>query len=1374
MAKKSASDLKAEGAELGDLLATARKRPLNFALQIAKDDGVVLEAHPTKAADVMWRNAKGNGGSSKGVMGIMNVNGKLIELTLATDDTGPGTLIKQTKKHLKERGLAFKVVLLLPGGQRVDDGEGDADAGTDEKADIDTDSAEGDAKTDDSAEALKAALTERLQILAPKVKDLIAQKSDAAEKMARGLQAVAAELASDGLEKAEQVLTAIEKAVEKIVTDKPSVDTDALRQQLKDEFSELADDMAALKDQAAKGVASKTEQLEKMFMTLVQGEDLKKAAAVLGLIKTFVNSEMGKLAEATGSILGAVGDILGAAVDKVSATVSEMSGDAKGVLEEMKETVTEIIDDVKEVAEDVKQASEDFIDSLTETGRKKLDLQALGFSEADQDRLVAELETNPNAIKEAKAKLVTDTKLPAEQQAVLNALSETDPKAFAAALEALKTMDPGGALDTSPDKMQAALEALELARKASDAALAKQTAAQAGLDLANTAAADAGGKVTAAQSVAAAAAKAIADYQAALPDLASMSEAERNAAVAATNRLINANEQAKQDLAKAQKEREDAVTRAAEAQTAKQGADQEVTDAKAPFDAAKDANKALEAKKGMMDALAFGRLSPDAKPAFKDEDKASFLAAFAKDGALADSAMDLAARSEDPSVVARNVGFVADKMNDGFADAAGNKLDLPEEDRRAMAENAMRMGALQGEAYFEGFGDYLKTGKQLLPDPYGGMDKPLDDPKLESERKNKVALGRTSGLGAAALGEDGQVDFSSDKATGAMDHMMFHPGSLTSFTPQLNDKMAEVKGLFADGTTGPKAQGIIDGTKLPADGAPGKLTAQKLVGGTMGKAAGDVSDNDAKASVLSAMMTPLSQGPVGSCFSTAPVRAIRETDPLRAMDEYSKIATTGQFKAKNGKVYPANLNPPKGENPLMRSWEYSVATAAANERNSREKKDLRNGLMGTGGGARDGLRAMRDIIPNAEWASSVDPATGDTVPGVRAKLQATINSQLKFEYDAGPPIGAGPPAPGGDGRSTDGGYVVKYKGSPIKSQADFCQAIVTISLGVTGDAADSDRGKKIVAMVNSNAFLNDILKPYNTTLPLSKGDAAPWQIASGGFENQTAEALDGGTPLNQGVVAGNTGVPPQSDTVRTTAVLAAIMTLHGGGPDKGMMPLGTFGTPADPAAHAFNTLPNHPSLDKIKGPNSAALIQSELVAPGLAIAAKKLPAAQAAAMFDEQLQALAAGAEQDERDLLIAALKNRPTLEMTPAELQAKVATESQAYRDAIALKRRDTFVANDAPTATNADKASYLVFYQNQVSGEIKAASDTYLINKIDVPEVVIGDVNWGGPEGQSLFIVAPDPVTGDLVLWEKDKFSGKIKLLDKNWADGPWDTVK
>jgi hypothetical protein len=861
--------------------------------------------------------------------------------------------------------------------------------------------------------------------------------------------------------------------------------------------------------------------------------------------------------------------------------------------------------------------------------------------------------------------------------------------------------------------------------------------------------------------VAAAAAKAIADYQAALPDLASMSEAERNAAVAATNRLINANEQAKQDLAKAQKEREDAVTRAAEAQTAKQGADQEVSDAKAPFDAAKDANKALEAKKGMMDALAFGRLSPDAKPAFKDEDKASFLAAFAKDGALADSAMDLAARSEDPSVVARNVGFVADKMNDGFADAAGNKLDLPEEDRRAMAENAMRMGALQGEAYFEGFGDYLKTGKQLLPDPYGGMDKPLDDPKLESERKNKVALGRTSGLGAAALGEDGQVDFSSDKATGAMDHMMFHPGSLTSFTPQLNDKMAEVKGLFADGTTGPKAQGIIDGTKLPADGAPGKLTAQKLVGGTMGKAAGSVSDNDAKASVLSAMMTPLSQGPVGSCFSTAPVRAIRETDPLRAMDEYSKIATTGQFKAKDGAVYPANLNPPKGENPLMRSWEYSVATAAGELVDSRERTKMSGAVL-----APAALGAIQSIVPADKWGDKTDATTGMKTPGVETKLRKGVAQQLKFEYNAGPPVGT-PPAGGGDGSSTDGGYEIKYKGKALKSQPDFVTAMKEIGLAAVGVAETTPEGSQIAALVATPAFINSILTAYGPPpTPPATARAAPWNLSGGGFENQTDKVLDGGNPQITGIMGPNTGTPPLSQTDRTVQFLNTMLAQSVPGA-KDMEMLSTRGGGAN---HAFNGLPNDPSLDKIKDPNSAAKIQSELIAPGQAIATTKMPADKAARMFEDQLKDFADGAEQDERDLLVAALKNRPTVDMTPAEVKAKIETEMQSYRDAVAQKRADKYVADNEPAADNPRKAYIVQFYKDQVRDQIKASVDTALVNSMDMPEIVVADSNWGGPEGQILFVVAPDPSTGDLKMWKKDKFSGKLTPLGKNWEDANW----
>jgi hypothetical protein len=39
-----------------------------------------------------------------------------------------------------------------------------------------------------------------------------------------------------------------------------------------------------------------------------------------------------------------------------------------------------------------------------------------------------------------------------------------------------------------------------------------------------------------------------------------------------------------------------------------------------------------------------------------------------------------------------------------------------------------------------------------------------------------------------------------------------------------------------------------------------------------------------------------------------------------------------------------------------------------------------------------------------------------------------------------------------------------------------------------------------------------------------------------------------------------------------------------------------------------------------------------------------------------------------------------------------------------------------------------------------------------------------------QILFVVAPDPSTGDLKMWKKDKFSGKLTPLGKNWEDANW----
>src|SRR6056297_1341970 len=130
MAKAPVEDA---GKALGDLIRTARKKPLNFAMLLAKE-GVVLEAHPIKGPDVMRRQAKAKGGSAKGTQGVMSVSGKLVELTCEDADF-PRSLAKTAKRHFASLGVPAKIVMILPGGETIDaddedEAQDDADAGT--------------------------------------------------------------------------------------------------------------------------------------------------------------------------------------------------------------------------------------------------------------------------------------------------------------------------------------------------------------------------------------------------------------------------------------------------------------------------------------------------------------------------------------------------------------------------------------------------------------------------------------------------------------------------------------------------------------------------------------------------------------------------------------------------------------------------------------------------------------------------------------------------------------------------------------------------------------------------------------------------------------------------------------------------------------------------------------------------------------------------------------------------------------------------------------------------------------------------------------------------------------------------------------------
>ena len=101
------------GLDIKELIAKARKRPMNAAWLIGKE-GLVLRAHPRMPVDVVRRKAKEGGGGTTGAVGVLTVEGKVVLLTC--EDKPPQTFAKQAQKFLMAQGVAMKVRIALPDG----------------------------------------------------------------------------------------------------------------------------------------------------------------------------------------------------------------------------------------------------------------------------------------------------------------------------------------------------------------------------------------------------------------------------------------------------------------------------------------------------------------------------------------------------------------------------------------------------------------------------------------------------------------------------------------------------------------------------------------------------------------------------------------------------------------------------------------------------------------------------------------------------------------------------------------------------------------------------------------------------------------------------------------------------------------------------------------------------------------------------------------------------------------------------------------------------------------------------------------------------------------------------------------------------------
>ncbi|MEP1198229.1 hypothetical protein [Tateyamaria sp.] len=126
MARKPKAELEAEGAEIADIIAAARRVDHNFALFLGKDD-FIFKAHRLKKTSVMRRLAKAEGAGVKGAVGVLRVKGKQIELEVDDPEATPPNFAKRIRKFLSLRGHILKVRVVSATGELLEEG-GDDDA----------------------------------------------------------------------------------------------------------------------------------------------------------------------------------------------------------------------------------------------------------------------------------------------------------------------------------------------------------------------------------------------------------------------------------------------------------------------------------------------------------------------------------------------------------------------------------------------------------------------------------------------------------------------------------------------------------------------------------------------------------------------------------------------------------------------------------------------------------------------------------------------------------------------------------------------------------------------------------------------------------------------------------------------------------------------------------------------------------------------------------------------------------------------------------------------------------------------------------------------------------------------------------------------
>jgi len=609
---------------------------------------------------------------------------------------------------------------------------------------------------------------------------------------------------------------------------------------------------------------------------------------------------------------------------------------------------------------------------------------------------------------------------------------------------------------------------------------------------------------------------------------------------------------------------------------------------------------------------------------------------------------------------------------------------------------------------------------------------------------NEDVKNRAASVSSALLTPDGDLDF--DAGFKALADVMFHPDSLKYPTPELATHMFETMGFLARDDA---AKDKLKNVRKPTSEA-----AQALVKVSTGHDASAQGDGDARQAVLNAMLTPVFQGNVGSCFATAGIVRLRKTDPGKALETFSKMIETGNYVPEKGVAVPLVQNVPADQDPLVRSLEYSAATACARADQSQERKDF-------GKRAGKGVDTLEDQFKAEKWDL------------VKLKIDAAISGAVTFRYNPEAKTDLAD-----DGSSSKGSYELINKDTTetIDSKDKFVAAVSAAVLASLSDddLVDGVTKADIENRIAASAF-TDAMKRVEKKNKVDT-EFMPWQLGSGGYTDAATETILGGDIETHGFLPESPDPDTSDEATRSRAVLGGFLEAYGERNDA-MATMRTVGQ------HGFNALPSHPSLEPLKKGGKdkfAENLQKEVIDKGTALKNTAIPLDRAIFMFESEMSALAKNASGDAKAALEAAITaHRPTQpEMKPAEFKALIKTATTEFvnkRAEAAIAATKAKLAQDGKPALSAEEeAKQLADTKKGLGKSVDNLVSNRLINDLGAPQFVIADTNWGSGKEHTFFVFVPDPVSGEPKLFKRDDPSGTLSAVDKKWVDKQWARVE